>query len=319
MANSLQGIQRPYEDLPAKDAITYHSWFWDLIVYCHTGCWDHTLLLYAICSLQGYLGELVRSLGTDITLDDVLTILDEHYNNVKALDALNQELLQLCMGEKETIGLGMHLSRHLQILSGIIPRMFPSNHVAKLKHDHFYGGLPKWLTAMVAYLKASTNEKMYSDYLWAVREAEKEEAMEPSCSQTASNTGKPKVVSSFLLQKLKGIQPTRTPAVWVVHLEEEGTDKEGGTESEDPNDIEGVTEEFIVHLARAVKDAQQEEKHCYHCSSPEHFICECPLVKAFRTATHLNQKNGMAPEKGAQASQVKVAKPKVPQDGMPKA
>ena len=28
----------------------------------------------------------------DITLDDVLTILDEHYNNVKTLDALNQEL-----------------------------------------------------------------------------------------------------------------------------------------------------------------------------------------------------------------------------------
>ena len=31
----------------------------------------------------------------DITLDGVLTNLDEHYNNVKALDALNQELFQL--------------------------------------------------------------------------------------------------------------------------------------------------------------------------------------------------------------------------------
>ena len=34
----------------------------------------------------------MRSSRTDITLDNVLTILDEHYNNVKALDALNQEL-----------------------------------------------------------------------------------------------------------------------------------------------------------------------------------------------------------------------------------
>ena len=33
----------------------------------------------------------------DITLDDVLTILDEHCNNVKALDVLNQELFQLWM------------------------------------------------------------------------------------------------------------------------------------------------------------------------------------------------------------------------------
>ena len=60
----------------------------------------HTLLPYDICSLQGYLGELVRSSGMDITLDDVLTILDKHYNNAKALDALNQEHYQLRMGEK---------------------------------------------------------------------------------------------------------------------------------------------------------------------------------------------------------------------------
>ena len=31
----------------------------------------------------------------DITLDDVLAILDDCYNNIKALDALNQELFQL--------------------------------------------------------------------------------------------------------------------------------------------------------------------------------------------------------------------------------
>ena len=172
---------------------------------------------------------------------------------------------------------------------------------------------------MVAYLKASTNEKMYSDYLWAMREAEKEEVMEPSHSQTANNTSKPKVMSFFPLQKLKGTQPTKTPALCVAHLEEEGSDKEGGAESKDPNGIEGVTEEFIVHLARAVKDAQQEEKHCYHCSSLEHFIHECPLVKASRTATHLNQKEGMVPEKGAWTPQVKVAKPKAPQEGTPKA
>ena len=38
-----------------------------------------------------------------ITLDKLLTILDKHYNDVKALDALNQELFQLQMGEKETV------------------------------------------------------------------------------------------------------------------------------------------------------------------------------------------------------------------------
>ena len=71
--------------------------------------------------------------------------------------------------------------------------------MTKLKHDHFYGGLPKRLKAMVAYLKASTIEEMYTDYLWAVREAEKEEVLDPSHSQSADNTSKSKVMSFFPL------------------------------------------------------------------------------------------------------------------------
>ena len=81
-----------FKNEDAKDVVTYQSWRWDLMVYWCAGCRDCTLLPYAIRSLQGYPGELVWSSGTDITLDDVLTILDEHYNNVKALDVLNQEL-----------------------------------------------------------------------------------------------------------------------------------------------------------------------------------------------------------------------------------
>ena len=45
-------------------------------------------------------------------------------------------------------------------------------------------GCPKdskqWWANMVGYLKASLHEKAYSDYLQAVREAEKQESMELS-------------------------------------------------------------------------------------------------------------------------------------------
>ena len=58
---------------------------------------------------------------------------------------------------------------------------------------------------MVAYVKASTSEKMYSDYLWAVREAEQEEAKEPSCSQTADNASKPKVMHISLNESWKAL------------------------------------------------------------------------------------------------------------------
>ena len=213
---------------------------------------------HAICLWQGYLGELVRSSGMDITLDDILTILDKHYNNVKALDALNQELFQLYIGENETVSdWGVHLSRHLQILTASFPKHFPPDHVAKLKCDCFYCRLPKWLKAMVAYLKTSANEKMYSNYLWVAREAEKEEAVEPSHSQTTDKTSKPKVMSFFPLWKLKGTQATKAPAIRAVHLGEEGSDEEADAKSEDPDGIDGVMEEFIVHLARAVKEAHR--------------------------------------------------------------
>ena len=70
-------INQPvFKDEDKKDAITYQSWHWDLMVYYHAGCQDHTIFLYIICSLQGYPRELVRSLGTEATLDGLLTILD---------------------------------------------------------------------------------------------------------------------------------------------------------------------------------------------------------------------------------------------------
>ena len=115
-----------FKDEDAKDAVTYQSWRWDLMVYQCAGCRDYTLLSYAIRSLQGYPGELVWSSGMYITLDDVLTILDEHYNNVKVLDVLNQEPFQLWMADKETVSdWGICLSRHLQVLATSFPDCFP--------------------------------------------------------------------------------------------------------------------------------------------------------------------------------------------------
>ena len=55
----------------------------------------------------------------------------------------------------------------------------------------------------------------------------------------------------------------------------------------------------MVQLARAVKDAQTDEKCCYHCSSPEHFIHNCPLMKTARDKKQLNRKEGTVMMKGA--------------------
>ena len=312
-----------FKDEDSKDAVTYQSWRWDLTVYWHAGCRDHTLLPYVIRSLQGYTGELVWSSGMEVTLDDVLTILDEHYNNVKALDVLNQELFQLWMADKESVlDLGICLSRHLQVLAASFPDHFPPDHMAEMKRDHFYGRLPKWLKVMVAYLKVGTQVRTYSDYLRAIREAEKEDLIElPQSSRTQTADAPPNqgLLASSPWANLRATSHFQKASCPLGTFGGRGC---GWWQR--PREWWswwnwGVTKEFMVQLAKAVKDTQADEKHCYHCSSPEHFICNCPLVKTSRDKKQLNGKEGMASMKGAWTPLATISTMKSPQMEAPKA
>ena len=103
---------------------------------------------------------------------------------------------------------------------------------------------------MVAYLMAGLQVRTYSDYLRATREAEKEDSMEVSWGsgfQTADGSSKPRTTSFLPLRKLNGNQPpSRKPAIHVTQLEEEDADDSEGLESDDPNGLKGVMEEFMV-------------------------------------------------------------------------
>ena len=176
---------------------------------------------------------------------------------------------------------------------------------------------------MVAYLKAGPQVRTYSDYLRATREAEKEDSIElfqSSRIQAADGPSKPRTTSFFPLRKLKGNQPlSKKPAIHLAHLDEEEAEDGKDAESDDPGGIEGVMEEFMVQLARAVKDAQADGKYCYHCSSPEHFICNCPLMKAARDKKQLKVKEGLARMKGAQTPLRTMSAMKSPQKEAPEA
>ena len=130
---------------------------------------------------------------------------------------------------------------------------------------------------------------------------------------------KPRATSFFPQRKLKGNQPLlKKPAVHLAHLEEEDAGDGKDPESDDPSGIKGVTEEFMVCFVRAVKDAQADEKCCYHCSSPEHFICNCLLVKISRDKKQLNGKEGTAMMKGAWTPPTTTSAMKSPQTEAPK-
>ena len=120
------------------------------------------------------------------------------------------------------------------------------------------------------------------------------------------------------MRKLKGNQPLhKKTAIPLAQLEEEDADDGEDLENDDPGGIEGVMEEFMVRLSGAVKDAQMDKKHCYHCSSPEHFIHNCLLVKTTRDKKQLNGKEGMAMMKGAWAPLTTTNAMKSPQKGGP--
>ena len=110
----------------------------------------------------------------------------------------------------------------------------------------------------------------------------------------------------------------KTPAVHLAHLEEEDARRDKNEESNGLGWIEGVIEEFMVCLARTVKDAQTE-KCCYHCSSLKHFICNCLLIKTLRENAQLNSKKGMVSKKGVWTPLAMANTPKSLQTEVPKA
>ena len=63
----------------------------------------------------------------------------------------------------------------------------------------------------------------------------------------ADGPSKPRTTSFFPLRKLKGNQTlSKQPAVCLVHLEEEDADDGEDPDSDDPGEINGVTDEFLV-------------------------------------------------------------------------
>ena len=89
----------------------------------HDSRWDdHHLLPYIFRSLQGFLGDLVRSLGEDATLGDILQMLDEHYGVMMAFNALCKELYSLKQGMGENMAeFRVWLSEQVQISRCSIP------------------------------------------------------------------------------------------------------------------------------------------------------------------------------------------------------
>ena len=123
-----------FKDEKTKDGVTYCSWQWDIAVFHHSGWDDQHFLLYIFWSLQGLSGDLVRSLGEDTTLNDILLMLDEHYGVVMTFDTLSKELNSLKQGSGENVAkFGVHLSQQVQILQSEYLGRIQPEHIEEMK------------------------------------------------------------------------------------------------------------------------------------------------------------------------------------------
>ena len=180
-----------FKDEKTKDGVTYHSWWWDIAILYHSGWDEQHLLPYIIRSLQGFPGELARSLGEDATLTDILQMLDEHYGVVMMFNALSKELYSLKQGSgKNAAKFGVYLSQQVQIIQSEYLGWIQQEHVEEMKQDCFYEGLNCKYQCMLAHKVDGEHSASCSNLLLAAQKLERwAEARDPLLPMTTITGG----------------------------------------------------------------------------------------------------------------------------------
>ena len=123
-----------FKDEKTEDVVTYCLWQWDVAIFCHLGWDDQYLLPYIFQSLQGFPGDLGRSLGEGATLTNVLQMLDKHYGMVMTFYTLSKELYSLKQGSRENVTkFRVHLTQQVQMLQSKYPGRIQQKHVEEMK------------------------------------------------------------------------------------------------------------------------------------------------------------------------------------------
>ena len=183
------------KDEKSKDAVIYHSLRWDVTIFHQSGWDDQHLLPYVFHSLQGFLGDLARSLGEDAILNDVLWMLDDHYSVIMMFDGLSKELYSLKQAlRKNVAAFGVHLLQQVQILQSECPGRIQPEHLEEMKHDCFYEGLNPEYRQILAHKVDGEHPASYSDLLLAAQklewQAETRDPLPPKVAVTSGMTVK---------------------------------------------------------------------------------------------------------------------------------
>ena len=286
----------------------------------HCSGWnDHHLLPYVFRSLQGFLGDLARSLGEEATLGDVLWTLDKHYGVVMTFNTFSKELYSPKQGMGENVAeLGVCLSQQVQILQMEYPSRIQQEYVEEVKWDCFYKGLSPEYQQMLAHKANGENPVTYSKLLLTAQKLERwVEARDPLLLKTPT-TGSLNMTHSHsqgnLLpsRKLKSSHTFTAQSATVADCktEEDSGPKPSGekeVESSAEEDV-GITGEvgdvdpslgFVMQFANVVALYQKRNHNCLRCGSLDHLVKDCPKeMRKTARKVGLNLKEGMAKKGG---------------------
>ena len=141
-------------------------------------------LPYVFRSLQGFPGDLARSLGDDATLGDVLQMLDKLYSIMMTFNAVSKELYSVKQGMGEKMAeFVVHLFQQIQILQMKYPSRIQQEHMEEVNWHHFYRGLSPEYWQMLAHKVDGENPVTYSKLLLAAHKLERWVEARTPCSQ----------------------------------------------------------------------------------------------------------------------------------------
>ena len=205
-----------------------------MFVFCHSSWDDCHLLPYVFRSLQGFLGDLARTLGEDATLGNVLQMLDKHYGVMMTFNALSKELYSLKQEKRENVAeFGVHLSQQVQILQMEYSSRIQQEHVGEVKQDCFYKGLSPEYWQMLTHKVNGENPVIYSKLLLTAQKLERQvEARDPlvpkiTTSGSFNVTHSHSQGSLFPSRKLKG---NCTFTAQSAAVEDHDTEEDSGPE-----------------------------------------------------------------------------------------
>ena len=237
--------------------------------------------------MQGFPGDLARSLGEDATLGNVFWTLDEHYGVVMTLNALSKEHYSLKQGMGENVGeFGVCLSQQVQILQMEYSCSIQKEHVEEVKQDCFYEGLSPEYLQMLAHKVNGENPVTYSELLLVAQKLERwveaRDHLLPKTTTAGSlNSSHSRLQGNlFPSRKLKG-SLTFTAQSAVVGDQETEEDSDPNPDGEKEAEVSaekdvGMTGDvdnvepslgYITQFANMVELCQKKNHNCFVCGT----------------------------------------------------